>query len=395
MSQALLSRFAEERASIQELIEETLLKPEVENRDLTEEENTLLDESKARLESVERQIEKIGGIMDARDGAKDLHHLLARQQVEQSNTRAVDRPEGKGIGSFVDSQELRSWNGGTSARYELNDVGTDLMQRAVISTTAPPGSALIPDKPKIMDMVPQSFSPLIDAVGKLNVTTNAVDLVVYGDPKGAKTFATVAEGAAKPEVAVTASTRTVNVETVAGWVQVTRQLLQDAPAARGWIETELARGLRTQIEANILAAINAATIPDTAGASGQTLLEVARQGIATLQASGWTGTPSLLVSPAQAAAFDIELMKANNSAGAVANQSTWGLQIIPVSGLTKPILGDLQTGVTLVQRTGTEIFVSDSHAATFISNVFTILCETRQKPVVGRPSALTTLTTKP
>jgi HK97 family phage major capsid protein len=73
----------------------------------------------------------------------------------------------------------------------------------------------------------------------------------------------------------------------------------------------------------------------------------------------------------------------------------WGLQVVPVPGLTKAYLGDFSTAVWLLERTGIDVFISDSHADTFTSNIMTILAETRVKPVVVQPEAVTELVVTP
>jgi hypothetical protein len=236
-------------------------------------------------------------------------------------------------------------------------------------------------------------TPLLDVVSKLQVSTSSIDLVTYGSPKGATGAAVVAEAAKKPEASVTATSTTVNVNTVAYWLKVTRQLLQDAPAARSFIDDQLRRGLVTKMEADVSAAITGGSYTATTGASKQTALEVARTGIATVQAAGFRPN-AILCSPADAAAFDLALYTKTMS-GALFGASTWGLQVIPVAGLTGIYVGDFATGVTLVERTGVEVFISDSDGTDFVSNIFTILAEARYAAVVSQPAAITKLTITP
>lgn len=361
-------------------------------RDLSELENEGVEAAQARITELEAAIRRVDETTATRDAVADIQHVAARAQVkrERAQLQVSERPPS--LGDFVDSDAFRGWGGnGKSGRYTIATRATAL--RATLTEGAAPGSALLPNPPKYA--LPQGVSetPLLDVISKLQVSTSSIDLVTYGSPKGATGAAVVAEAAKKPEASVTATSTTVNVNTVAYWLKVTRQLLQDAPAARSFIDDQLRRGLVTKMEADVSAAITGGSYTATTGASKQTALEVARTGIATVQAAGFRPN-AILCSPADAAAFDLALYTKTMS-GALFGASTWGLQVIPVAGLTGIYVGDFATGVTLVERTGVEVFISDSDGTDFVSNIFTILAEARYAAVVSQPAAITKLTITP
>jgi Phage capsid family len=170
-------------------------------------------------------------------------------------------------------------------------------------------------------------------------------------------------------------------------------LLQDAPAARSLIDGQLRLGLQHKVEDLAATALQAGTYTKVTGASKQSLLEVARLGIAQVQTNGFRPN-ALVCSPEDAANFDLYLLSKTLN-GAAMGAPVWGLNIVPVPGVTKPYLGDFRIGLQMIERTGTDIYVTDSHADTFIKNVFTILAETRVKPVVVQPAAIVELTVTP
>ena len=108
----------------------------------------------------------------------------------------------------------------------------------------------------------------------MTVSSGVVDWVeVGGDPVAA----VVAEGAAKPEAAFTLTPQTASLDTLAHWVQITRQALEDAAYIRSLLEGKLRRGLLAKAEADMAAAIDASTAVQTATtstAAGGNLLEV-------------------------------------------------------------------------------------------------------------------------
>jgi HK97 family phage major capsid protein len=390
MSQALIAKYTEERQTLSELITNTLGRADAENRDLVDSEIETLESSKTRMSEIDRQMSQIKDVLDTRDSGLDMSKFIHQADRAPITTqeRQVPQDFAPSLGDFIGSEAYRSWDGhGSSGRFSLETRATQL--RAPLSEGASPGSLLLPNNQKFV--LPQGISetPLLDAVGRLNVSSNAIDLVTYGSPKGATGAAVVAELAAKPEASITASTTTVNVETIAYWIQASRQLLQDAPAARSLIDGQLRLGLKTKLETEVSTAIAGATYTKTTGASKQPLIEVARMAMATIQSAGFSPN-ALLCSPTDAANFDI-LMMNKTLLGAAYGVGVFGLQVIPVPGLTKAYLGDFKVGVQLLERTGVEVFITDSHTDTFTKNIFTILAELRAKAVVTQPLAITEL----
>jgi hypothetical protein len=71
-------------------------------------------------------------------------------------------------------------------------------------------------------------------------------------------------------------------------------------------------------------------------------------------------------------------------------QRFWGLTPIPHIAQTAgtATVGDFTVGVERYVRSGVNLYITDSHASTFIANVFTLLAESRELTVVTRPAAL-------
>ena len=94
-------------------------------------------------------------------------------------------------------------------------------------------------------------APLLEVVGHVMVSSGVVDWVeIGGDPVAA----VVPEGTAKPEAAFTVTPKTAALDTIAHWVQITRQALEDATYIRSLIESKLRRGLLNKAEADMAAA---------------------------------------------------------------------------------------------------------------------------------------------
>ena len=391
-----LSRLRSAREEQTSFVQELLDKAEAEERSLSEAELGLVEQAKRSVEELDEQITPLVAYEETRSQGDALDARIG--SLARPAARTEPRPtEGGSLGDmFADSDALSnySWRG-ASAAFNA-DLNLDQVRApALLTTTTSPGKDFLPATQKLMLGGPNAVFNLYDAVSKIPVNSNAVDMVVYGDPKGAKTPTVVAEGTAKPEVELVSKVQTFTLETIAGYVQATRQLLQSAPAIRSFIDQQLVRGILAKIETEIQAAITAATITTTTGASGQSMIEVARAGMAAVEAAGYRPN-ALLANPADLAGFDLEVYKLGFQ-GPVPGISTWGLNAIPVPGLAAGTVyvGDFSTAVSWLYKTGVEIFISDSHADTFIKNIFTILGEVMGKAVVAQPGALTKLKVTP
>ena len=118
-----------------------------------------------------------------------------------------------------------------------------------------------------------------------------------------------------------------------------------------------------------------------------------RLGLATVQAPGY-GTPATVVlNPADLAAIDISIMGSTMS-GPQLNNSVWGLNFIPSSGVAvgTAYVGDLGAAVQLFRRANASIFLTDSHGEFFVSNIVLILAEIRASVAVSEPAALVEVT---
>ena len=154
--------------------------------------------------------------------------------------------------AFVESEQFRSYNGhGQSGRFEIEGLPGDRVRRSPRRSLSIPHFVIPP--------IETTFrSPLLEVVGRVTVSSGVVDWVEIGaDPVAA----VVAEGAAKPEATFTMTPKTAALDTIAHWVQITRQALEDAPYIRSLIEGKLRRGLLAKAEADMAAAIVAATLP--------------------------------------------------------------------------------------------------------------------------------------
>ena len=133
------------------------------------------------------------------------------------------------------------------------------------------------------------------------------------------------------------------------------------------------------------AALVAATLPTATGADLSTAIRV---GIGTVEAAGYNPN-AVVLNPADYAALDVAAAAARNT-GPDRRSTFWGLPAVPASSITAgtALVGDFASGATLFDRGVTNVFLSDSHASLFISNILVILAEARLKSAVTEPLAI-------
>jgi hypothetical protein len=217
----------------------------------------------------------------------------------------------------------------------------------------------------------------------VTVSSNAIDVVVWTKKAGGATK--VAEKAPKPPVEYGPTVTPATLDTIAVYTQLTRQLTEDAPAVRTLIDGELRREVLRAEEAEAAAVLAAATLPTAAGAD---LMSAIRVGVGTVQAAGYNPN-AVLLNPADWAALDIAIL-GGTILGPTIQTNYWGLR--PISSTAQPegtaTVGDFAAGVQHFVRSGVALYITDSHADTFLSSVFTLLAERRSKTIVSRPAAL-------
>ena len=380
---AYLKRLVDERITLTELTTRTADKAATEDRELTDSEKTQMRDAEVRCAEIDPQIKNYNEqLASARAFADLTSKLETSREPEQRSGRRAQAVETTSFGdAFVESEQFRSYTGrGQSGVIELTYFMPH-QQRAAIKTTdlAIPPYVLAP---RVHDVI---MPPLLNVVDVVGVSSGVVEwVVVDGDPKAQ----VVGEGLAKPEAALTFTPVSAPLDTLAHWIQITRQALEDATYIRSVIEGKLRRGVTLAIVDQIQAAITAATLPVATVPVGGNLIDAIRVGVGTVQSAGYNPN-AVLLNPADWAALDIAVMGGTLN-GPTVGTNFWGLTPIAstIQAAGTALVGDFKSGVTWFDRNVSSVFISDSHQDLFIKNTLVILAETRGKAAVVEPLAL-------
>jgi len=268
---------------------------------------------------------------------------------------------------------------------------------------------------------PQLYTPprqrrlfVRDLLSVVNTTLGSVPYIRELNAATNETGATaVQEASAKPEVTVEFERDDAPIRKLAAWLQVTEELLADAPAVRGYIDSRLGYMLMLREEIQVIGVGNAGggISPNIKGILDYT-------GVQTNTGEFYDGVGTsigkienvegdadgVVVNPVDfwAAVTDRHNTFYDGNAfasGGAAPFNTpsfqaWGLPVVRSRSLASgtALVGSFGMGATLFQREGVTIRTTDSHASLFVSNTWIILAEERIGLAVHRPDFFVKLT---
>ena len=401
---AVIERLRGERQVAADYIEHTMEAVQSEQRDLSETEQRSLTTHRERMEEIDHQLKPLVEYEQVRASAVTIDDRLLRRGDRRDERRQPDGG-GEALRSFgdlyIESEAYQ--HRGISATYSDDDVDATrlaMQTRALLTTGAAPGSAMLPRPERYEAAMPDLLTPLLDAVTRVTVTTGSVDVITWSEFSGADV---VAEGAQKPELATPVGVESLPLQTIAGHVKYTRQLAEDVPAFAAYLSQGITREMLRKMQGRVSAAVAAASLPSTVGAAGQPAHEVVLLGMSTVEAAGYS--PNVVIAnPATIANLRLSVLFLGGAAALTGiGGGTWGLTPVPVAGFTGIVVADAMDAITMFTRSGIRIYTTDSDisgagntaASDFRANILTTLGETRVGAKVTQPNAATRLTITP
>ncbi|MGL5909813.1 MAG: phage major capsid protein, partial [Phycicoccus sp.] len=332
---------------------------------------------------------------------------LTRDTVTDQPNTGVDAPVSLGR-AFVESPAFRANAQGLRGGV-VRQMSTEVETRALFGTSNYPSNAT-----RVPGLVPANLDQpltILDLVDRRPIDTNSVEWVREDAVPGGA--AEVAEGAVKPESTWSLTLITDTCATVAHHINVTRQAFADETQIQGYVEGRMTYGLMKRLNGQILAgngtAPNLRGILQTSGLGVYTAATATEAAVISVRKAKTVAQLSeyepdaVVMNPVDWEAIELS----TDSQGAfrvtpiasIAGGATpriWGLNVVSSTVMTgtvfgttggKFLVGGFREGATLWERTAVEIFVTDSHASNFTSNILTMLAELRAALSVWRPKA--------
>jgi HK97 family phage major capsid protein len=295
-----------------------------------------------------------------------------------------------------------------SGRAILTFKGLGDIERKTTVTSAAVGSATsgVLMFERMPGIVPQAMKKMFirDLLPSAPVGANAIDYVKVNAFTSAAS--PQAEAANKDEAALTFTTATANVRTLAHWIPATKQVLDDMPGLAAMIQSELIYGLKDKEEQEILSGdntgvhLNGLITQATAFNTGLLIpvsdgwekADVIRRAMQQVESANETSPDWVALNPVDWAS--IELNKETDGhyifggPASVLAPRLWGLQVLKSNNITSGtfLLGN-STGAMIRDREEVTIELSTEHSDYFIKNMVAIRCEERLALVVTRPAS--------
>lgn len=313
-------------------------------------------------------------------------------------------------GRFIklDSYKGMTTGGVMKARLELKDESlSDWVQKAIINATGQnqplvpdmrvPGIIITPNRRlRIRQLLPvgRTTSNLVQFVRE-NVFTNNAGPQVGNSPT------TAGENQTKPESDITFTLANAPVVTLAHWILVSRQVLDDAPMLESYINGRLLYGLALEEDDEILNGDG--TVGTLDGLMHQatnynrletgTKMDWLRRAITQLQLSEYDAE-FIVLNPADWES--IELTKDTQGRYIVANPQSmlppqlWGLPVVATNSMqaNQFLVGNGTQAAQIWDRQNPAVELSREDSDNFRKNMVTLLAEERLALTVYRPTAL-------
>lgn len=369
-------------------------------------------ELKAFIEKANGEIKTAGSVsQETKEAIKSLTETLngVGERIDKMeakmNRQGQGRDEIKTYGQmFAESDAYKGMQGGrgnSKASLEIKAI-----TNVIPGTTSQPlvqdqrlvVPVKLPDRRlRIRDVIPtgQTTSNLITFAKELVFTNNA------GPQVGGSPTAT-AENVLKNESDITFELAQAPVITVAHYILVSRQVLDDAPMLQSYIDQRLMYGLKLEEEDEILNGdgqfgnLDGLRHQQTAynrNQSGDTRIDTLRRAITQLQLSEYDAEV-IVVNPQDWES--IELTKDSENRYIVASPTSlmgpmlWGLPVIPTNSMPNDnfLVFNASMAAQLWDRMAMTVELSREDSDNFRKNMVTLLAEERLALTVYRPSAL-------
>jgi HK97 family phage major capsid protein len=366
------------------------------------EHGTILEQTKTALEAVQKQVDAID-----------------KQLAERHSSGQADEPLEESLAKDDSLQRLMRDKKGTCVLHLDAKQHRQLMERKTTITSAAVGASAtgvlpIERTPGIVTEARQRLM-IADLLTRRPTTFQLIDFVkVNAAPKIASPQT---EGSDKGENAVTFTSSSEKVQTIATWIPATRQVLDDMAELMGFLRNMLPYLVDQEEERELLSGagvtdlhglITQATAYDTSltpAAAGWNKIDIIGRAIQQVVVAKETEPTFVVMHPTDW--FGIRLTKdtygryiLGDPMGALNQENLFGLRPVVTTAIAsgKFLVGSgSPVACEIRDRMGMEIEIATQHASYFTANLIAIRCEKRCALIVYRPASYIygTFTTSP
>jgi HK97 family phage major capsid protein len=370
------------------------------------------DEVKRQAETTQTELKNLGNVTgetkEIADKAIIKHNELSARitEIEQklAGSGSLGPVRRKSLGELVvETDEVKALL--AAGRGKANVSVKAIISALTTDANGSAGDLIVADRRAGIIPLPERRFTIRDLITPGQTASNSIQ---YAKETGwTNNAATVTEtaGTAKPQSEIKFDIATSSVTTIAHWVLATRQILDDVPQLRSYIDGRLRYGLAYVEETQLLMGggtgtdLNGIYTQATAYSApltitGATAIDTLR--LAILQAALAEYPPTgIVLNPIDWAA--IELTKTDDGAYLFANPTgtvqarLWGLPVVATQAMTedKFLVGAFRLGSQIFDRDDANVLISTEDSDNFRKNLVTILAEERLALAVYVPLAFT------
>ena len=334
--------------------------------------------------------------------ALETRNTDLEQKLASSRRGGGGADAAKSLGQMVaESEEVKNFVERSGAKGAVRIV----VQNAITSATGSGGDLIIPQRDTEIVGIPRRQMTVRQLLQVGRTTSNSIEYARQLARTNAA--AVVAETAQKPESNYTWTLDDAPVRTIAHWVPVSRQAMDDIPQLQSEIDGELRYGLDLAEELELLKGDGTGQhlhglVPQATAYADQgivvtspTKIDVLR--LALLQASlAEYSADGIVLNPVDWA--DMELTKDGENRYIFANviqmagPQLWGRPVVATQAMDVDefLTGAFRMAAKIWDRMDTEVLISSEDRDNFIKNMLTVRAEKRLALAVKRSAALVT-----
>ena len=326
--------------------------------------------------------------------------LEIERRVAEGNEAAQKAVEESAGELLVKSDSFKAMAEGRSkfARVEL--------KAAIINATGQNQPLVPADRLPGIIQNPNRILTIRDALPVGRTTSNLIEFTkenVFTNNAGPQYDSPARENVVKPESGITFTLATAPVVTLAHFIPVSRQVLDDSPQLESYVNSRLVYGLKLEEEdqllngngasGNISGILNAGNFTAyNRAVTGDNELDTLRRAITQAQLSEFM-VDTIVLNPADWE--KIELTKGLDGQFVFSNPvvmagpQIWGKRVIPTNSITAGtfLVGAMAMGAQVWDRQDAAVQISYEDGDNFKKNMATLLAEERLALTVYRPAA--------
>lgn len=321
-----------------------------------------------------------------------IERLLDLEQKQSARLEMQETAQ-KSVGQeFTESEEFLNMQKGTAKMARLE----------VKNTTVGSDTTVAPDRRP--NIISGAFRRLrvSDVLSQGNTSSNAVEYV--RESTFTNNAAETAENSAKPETDITFALVNQPVATIAHWLKLTKQVMDDAPMLASYIDTRMRYGVEYRLDsqlingdgtgANISGMLDSGNYTAFSSTMGDSAMVSIRKAITDVVQADYQPT-AIILNPAEVEALDLTAAGTTDDTLIAANpriqnaQTIWGLPIVETNAIAANSFVCAAFDVAYQQwnRQGVTVDLSESDDTNFQSNLVTLRAELRSMLASYRPAS--------